>query len=111
MSFERSSVSPIGSCPAGRSIRAGRMRSIGFWREVSGDASVREMYPHDPVQPGGRLPGLLDQFPNLWCDLSAPSGLNAMSRDPNHARRFIETYQDRVLFGRDYWDDALLGFL
>jgi predicted TIM-barrel fold metal-dependent hydrolase len=83
----------------------------GFWREISGDASIPEMYPHGPVRPGGRLPGILDRFPNLWCDLSAPSGLNALSRDPEHVRRFIETYQDRLLFGRDYWDDALLAFL
>ena len=83
----------------------------GFWREISGDAARPEMYPAGPIRPGGRLPVLLDRFPNLWCDISAGSGLNALSRDPEHARRFIERYQDRLLFGRDYWDDAHLHFL
>jgi predicted TIM-barrel fold metal-dependent hydrolase len=84
----------------------------GFWREISGDASTtREMYPHGPIEPGGRLIPLLDRFPNLHCDLSAGSGLNALARDLGHARRFILDYQDRLLFGRDYWDNKLMELL
>ena len=83
----------------------------GFWREISGDAARREMYPKGPVVAGGRLPALLDRFPNLCCDMSAPSGLTALSRDPGFTRGFIERFQDRVLFGRDWWDDAQLHFL
>jgi len=83
----------------------------GFWRHLSGDADRREMYPRGPLVPGGRLEPLLDRFPNLWCDLSAPSALTALSRDPAHAREFIMRRQDRVLFGRDFWDDAHLHFL
>lgn len=84
----------------------------GFWREISGDGpTLREMYPRGPVQPGGRLTGLLDRFPNLCCDLSAESGFNALSRDPGNALDFLLRYQDRLLFGRDYWDERLLGFL
>ena len=83
----------------------------GFWREISGDAERREMYPKGPVVPGGRLRGVLDRFPNLYCDMAAGSGLTALSRDADHARGFIEEYQDRIVFGRDYWDDAHLQFL
>jgi predicted TIM-barrel fold metal-dependent hydrolase len=84
----------------------------GFWREISGDATTTlEMYPRGPVQPGGRLVPLLERFPNLHCDLSAGSGLNALTRDPDHARRFILDHQDRLLFGRDYWDNQLMEFL
>ena len=43
--------------------------------------------------------------------MSAPSGLTALSRDPGFTRAFIERFQDRVLFGRDWWDDAQLYFL
>ena len=84
----------------------------GFWREMSGDgATLREMYPRGPVTPGGRLTGLLDRFPNLYCDLSAESGLNALKRDPENARAFLTRYQDRLLFGRDLWDNKLFTFL
>jgi len=84
----------------------------GFWREMSGDATTAgDMYPRGPVQPGGRLTALLDRYPNLYCDLSAESGLNALGRDPSNAREFLLRYQDRALFGRDYWDARLSRFL
>jgi predicted TIM-barrel fold metal-dependent hydrolase len=84
----------------------------GFWREISGDATTtREMYPHGAIEPGGRLTPLLDRFSNLYCDLSAGSGLNALARDLGHARRFVLDYQDRLLFGRDYWDNKLMELL
>ena len=84
----------------------------GFWREISGDAATDpEAYPFGPVAAGGRLYGLLDRYPNLYADLSAGSGLRALSRDPEHARKFIERYQDRLLFGRDYYGGELLVFL
>ena len=83
----------------------------GFWREISGDAHRNEMYPKGPVTPGGRLPDVMERFPNLYCDIAAGSGLTALSRDPEYAKHFIERFQDRVVFGRDYWDDAHLKFL
>ncbi len=84
----------------------------GFWREISGDATTtREMYPHGPIVPGGRLEPLLERFSNLYCDLSAGSGLNAMARDLGNARRFILDHQDRVLYGRDYWDNEQMKLL
>jgi len=37
-------------------------------------------------------------------DLSAGSGLNAMQRDEDHAREFLERHQDRLLYGSDCSD-------
>ena len=34
-------------------------------------------------------------------DLSAGSGLNAFTRDEDHAREFIQHHQDKLLFGSD----------
>ena len=65
----------------------------GFWREMSGDSDRKEVYPRGPVKPGGRLRALLDRFPNLHCDISAESGFNALSRDPDNARDFLTTYR------------------
>ena len=53
----------------------------------------------------------LDTHPNLHCDLSAGSGFRAISRDPKVGRKFLMKYQDRCLFGRDYFDDRLMVFL
>ena len=84
----------------------------GFWSGISGDADQRtEGYPKGPVAPGGRLWEFMDAFPNLHCDLSAGSALNAISRDPEVGKKFLKKYQDRCLFGRDYFDDRLHKFL
>jgi predicted TIM-barrel fold metal-dependent hydrolase len=78
--------------------------SPGFWSEISGDMTAEEKngYPGKPVTPGGRVPELMRRYPNLCGDLSAGSGLNALRRDPEHAFRFIEEFQDRLLLGLDY---------
>ena len=84
----------------------------GFWREISGDASAEAaLYPKGPVTPGGRLAGLLEDHPNLRADLSAPSALWAMKRDPKHAETFLTRFADRLLFGRDTYDGHLQDLL
>ena len=84
----------------------------GFWAHISGDDRyAREGYPTGPVLPGGRVSQLLRQYPNLCADLSAGSGLNAIARDPAFGRSFLIEFQDRLLFGRDYFDTRLMDFL
>ncbi len=48
---------------------------------------------------------------NLYADLSAGSGLKALRRDVKHTHVFLETYADRLLFGRDYYGGESLEFL
>lgn len=78
--------------------------SPGFWNEISGEIAVDDKlgYPSGSVVPGGRVVELLRNYPNLYADLSGRSGLNAMERDEDHAYRFLEEFQDRILFGMDY---------
>ena len=84
----------------------------GFWREISGDADASgDGYPKGPVTPGGRLYRLFDNYPNLYADLSAGSGRTALSRDPEHAVKFLTRYADRLLFARDYYGQDLHEFL
>jgi len=78
----------------------------GFWVHISNDELYKtECYPTTPVIPGGKIDILLEKYQNLYCDISANSGYNALNRDHEYARKFLETWQDRVLFGRDYFDD------
>ena len=78
--------------------------SAGFWSEISGDVTLEERneYPAGPVASGGRVPELLRQYPNLYADISARSGFNALTRDPEHAYTFIAENQDRLVLGLDY---------
>ncbi len=84
----------------------------GFWREICGEADVEpDVFPDGSVAEGGRLYELFDRHSNLYADLSAGSGLGALQRDPGHADRFLERFQDRLLFGRDCYGQELHDFL
>ena len=45
---------------------------------------------------------LMEQYPNLYADLSAGSGAGAISRDEEFGREFFVRRADRVMFGTDY---------
>ncbi|MDD4773535.1 MAG: amidohydrolase family protein [Eubacteriales bacterium] len=83
-----------------------KLRIIGhsqpFWAEISTNVTPknRNAYPGGKVTEG-RLTYLLREYDNLFCDMSAGSGYNAMVRDPDHAYRFMEEFQDRMMFGTD----------
>lgn len=74
-----------------------------FWAAISGDLKEEERggSPTGPVTEGGRVVELLRKYPNLYCDLSAGSGCNAMSRDPDFTEKFVEEFSDRLLYGTD----------
>lgn len=79
----------------------------GFWAHISNDdCYLTESYPRRPVVPGGKIEQYLEQYPNLYCDISAGSGHNALNRDHAFSREFLIRWQDRVLFGRDYFDNV-----
>ncbi|HEV2292807.1 MAG TPA: amidohydrolase family protein [Tepidisphaeraceae bacterium] len=73
-----------------------------FWANIDANhANQKVLYPKGPVTPGGLTDKYLSDYPNLYGDLSAGSGLNSLLRDPEHARGFIARHQDRLLFGSD----------
>jgi predicted TIM-barrel fold metal-dependent hydrolase len=96
--------------------------SQAFWAEIGTnvDEISRCGYPTGKVVPG-RVVELFRKYENLYGDLSAGSGFNALSRDPEFGYDFIEEFQDRLLFGTDicapennmklsFWlDDAVAG--
>lgn len=84
----------------------------GFWAHISADDKYdKEAYPKGPIVPGGRVVNLLRECPNLYCDLSAGSAHNALSRDPAFAKEFLLEFQDRVLYARDYFDNIHQEFI
>lgn len=78
--------------------------SQGFWSEISGDVTpeTKNGYPTGPVKPGGAVVRLMREYPGLHGDLSAGSGFNAISRDPEFGYAFLEEFQDRLLLGQDF---------
>lgn len=84
----------------------------GFWSHISGDDQFDKVaYPKGEVMAGGKIIQMLDSYANLYCDMSAGSGCNALKRDPVFAKKFLMEYQDRILYGRDYFDNVHQEFL
>lgn len=75
----------------------------GFWGEISGDLAedMRNGYPKGPVAPGGSLPRLMSEYPNLYGDISAGSGYNALMRDEAFGQKFMNQFNERLLMGTD----------
>jgi len=75
----------------------------GFWAEIAGDLKLEHkfIYPEGPIEKEGSLPKLLRSCPNLYADISANSGYNAISRDKSFGVKFLTEFQDRVLLGTD----------
>ena len=101
-------IDEVGSPRLERLLQAAPQTTIighapGFWAEISGDLNPQDkfVYPEGPVAGEGSLIRLLRSYPNLYADISARSGLNAISRDRDFGVRFLNEFQDRILFGTD----------
>ena len=76
----------------------------GWWASISGTATQKDLggYPTGDVAPGGALDRLMAKYPNLYADLSAGSGHNAIRRDLEFGVEFLKRNADKIMFGTDY---------
>lgn len=74
-----------------------------FWAEISAEVDPvnRSGYPTGPIKQGGAVPRLMRRYSNLWADLSAGSGYNALTRDLAFGIEFLDEFQDKLMFGTD----------
>jgi predicted TIM-barrel fold metal-dependent hydrolase len=72
-----------------------------FWANVSADYHNEAAYPSGMISRGGVTDRWLGDHPNLFGDLSANSGNNALSRDPSFTPDFLKRHQDKLFFGSD----------
>ena len=76
-----------------------------FWANINASYTDQTvLYPKGPVTPGGITDRLLRDYPNMFGDLSAGSGLGALTRDEEHTRGFLERHQNKLMFGSDCTD-------
>lgn len=79
--------------------------ATAWWSSISADVKEQNQlggYPKTAVEPGGAIERLMKEYPNIYGDLSAGSGANAIQRDPKFGREFLIRWADRLLFGTDY---------
>lgn len=88
--------------------------STAFWAEIGRlrtpadrgvvllpDWSCPGGLPNYPIEEEGVVPELFRRYENLYGDLSGECGWNALARDPDYGIKFINEFQDRLLFGMD----------
>ncbi|MEX1241138.1 MAG: amidohydrolase family protein [Cyclobacteriaceae bacterium] len=76
-----------------------------WWANVDKDHKDQNvLYPKTKVTQGGLTDRYLADYPNMYGDVSAGSGLNSMLRDEDHARAFLGRHQDKLLYGSDCSD-------
>ena len=68
-----------------------------------------QLYPKGPVTKGGLTDRYLSDYANMYGDLSAGSGLNALTRDEDFTRDFLTRHQDKLVFGSDCSDSDGTG--
>jgi predicted TIM-barrel fold metal-dependent hydrolase len=72
-----------------------------FWANISAGYANDMAYPAGKIAPGGITDKLLSDYPNLFGDLSANSGNNALSRDAEFTDGFLKRHEDKLIFGSD----------
>jgi len=79
-----------------------------WWSEMSADVTeeTRGGYPRGAIAGPGAVWRLMATYPNLYGELSAGSGFNAITRDEKYGLEFLDRFQDKLLFGTDTlrWD-------
>ncbi len=81
-----------------------------WWANVDknhNDQSI--LYPKTKVMQGGLTDRLLSDYPNMFGDLSAGSGLNFFLRDEEHTKEFLQRHQDKLIYGSDCSDKTGKG--
>ena len=74
------------------------------WANIDKAHDWQNLYPKGKVTPGGLTERYLADYPNFWADMSAGSGLNALNRDEEFTRGFLDRHQDKILYGSDCAD-------
>ena len=74
-----------------------------FWANIDANNvdDPKSLYPKGPVKAGGLSDKYLSDYANFFGDMSAGSGLSAMTRDEDHARGFLDRHQDKLMYGSD----------
>lgn len=81
-----------------------------WWANIDKNHTDQKMlYPKGKVTAGGLTDRYLTDYPNMFADMSAGSGLNALTRDEDHTRGFLDRHQNKILYGSDCDDRVGMG--
>ena len=92
-----------------------RIKFIGhgplFWKGISLEGAAEGGLPRGRVVAGGITVRLMDEYDNLYADLSGGAGYTAITGDPAFARQFMIRHSSKILYGTDNFFLGLKRFL
>jgi len=74
-----------------------------FWANISEQQSLNK-YPSGKISKKGIICELLLKYNNLFVDISGISGYNALTRDKDFIKYFLEKFNKQILFGTDTYE-------
>lgn len=82
-----------------------RIRFIGhgpdFWNHIGTTQHPKYIHQKGEISEFGIIDSLLEKYDNFYCDISGTSGYNALNRDRDQSRVFLQKHALKVLFGTD----------
>ena len=87
-----------------RAIFIGHAQTVWAHIDKNYVDNEKNLYPTGKIARGGWTDRYLSDYPNFFADLSAGSGHNALTRDPEFTRAFLRRHQDKLIFGSDCSD-------
>lgn len=82
-----------------------------FWNHIGSSRHPRYIHQKGPIGEFGIIDRLLERYENLFCDISGTSGYNALKRDPEKSRVFLQKHVSKILYGTDNTRLPLLELL
>jgi hypothetical protein len=68
-----------------------------LWNNISAHISEWK-YPKNKIKDKGILCKLLSEYKNFYVDISGMSGYNAIDRDKDFTKKFLEKFSDKILY-------------
>ena len=82
-----------------------------FWNHIGLQQHPRYIHQKGRIREFGLIDELLESYDNLYCDISGTSGFNALNRDRDQSRIFLQKHAGKILFGTDNTNFPLLQLL
>ena len=72
-----------------------------IWKHIEENPDPRIGFAKGKIKNKGIIVNLLEQYPNLYADISGKSGFNALSRDPGFTKDFLNSLYKKIIYGTD----------
>lgn len=82
-----------------------------FWNNISSTLHPKYIHQKGDIAEFGIIDGLLERYDNFYCDLSGTSGFNAMNRDKDKSKLFLQKHASKLLYGTDNTSFPLLELI